>query len=189
MMRAPDPATIRAPRPVTTSGPVPGDAPPAGTDATVNPAPDQAPGHDRREHPTRPWVGIGCVIFDADRVLLVRRGKPPRAGAWSLPGGAQHLGETAEAAARRELLEETGIVAGPLILADVIDAITRDDQGRAQFHYTIIDYAGRWRAGTAAPADDVLDVAWAAPSSLASYDLTPESLAVIAKSRALLARG
>ncbi|MBR0656210.1 NUDIX hydrolase [Plastoroseomonas arctica] len=142
-----------------------------------------------RDHPTRPWVGIGCVIFDADRVLLVRRAKPPRAGAWSLPGGAQHLGETVEAAARRELREETGIEAGPLILADVIDAITRDADGRAQFHYTIIDYAGRWSAGTAAAADDVLDVAWAAPVALADYDLTPETLAVIAKSRALLARG
>ncbi|MES2713084.1 MAG: NUDIX hydrolase [Pseudomonadota bacterium] len=155
----------------------------------MTPAPEPPPGDERRDHPTRPWVGIGCVIFDADRVLLVRRAKPPRAGAWSLPGGAQHLGETAEAAARRELLEETGIQAGPLILADVIDAITRDELGRAQFHYTIIDYAGRWRAGTALAADDVLDVAWAAPSALADYDLTPEALAVIAKSRALLARG
>ncbi|MDB5314991.1 MAG: hydrolase [Rhodospirillales bacterium] len=141
-----------------------------------------------RDHPTRPWVGIGCVIFDADRVLLVRRGKPPRAGRWSLPGGAQHLGETVEAAARRELLEETGIEAGPLILAAVIDAITLDAAGRAQFHYTIIDYTGLWRSGTAAAADDVLDVAWATPIALPEYDLTAEALAVIAKSRALLAR-
>jgi 8-oxo-dGTP diphosphatase len=142
-----------------------------------------------RDHPTRPWVGIGCVIFNADRVLLVRRGKPPRAGGWSLPGGAQHLGETVEAAARRELLEETGIEAGPLMLADVIDAITLDAAGRTQFHYTIIDYTGLWRSGTAVAADDVLDVAWAAPIALPDYDLTPEALAVIAKSRALLARG
>jgi len=146
-----------------------------------------------RDHPTRPWVGIGCVIFDGNPatgpVLLVRRGKPPRAGAWSLPGGAQHLGETVLEAARRELREETGIEAGPLTLADVIDAITVDAEGRTRFHYTIIDYAGLRLAGTASPADDVLDVAWAAPAALPDYALTPEALAVIAKSRALLAQG
>jgi ADP-ribose pyrophosphatase YjhB (NUDIX family) len=68
----------------------------------------------RREYPDRPWVGIGVVAFRGDAVLLVRRGKPPRDGSWSLPGGAQRLGERAEDAARRELREETGIEVGPL---------------------------------------------------------------------------
>ncbi|MCS6890467.1 MAG: NUDIX hydrolase [Rhodovarius sp.] len=139
-----------------------------------------------REYPARPWVGIGAVVFKEGRVLLARRGKPPRLGRWSLPGGAQLLGEAAEATARRELLEETGVQAGPLLLADVIDAVSRDDQGRVRYHYTIIDYCGFWVAGEARPGDDVAEVAWAAPEELPRYELTPEALAVIAKARALL---
>lgn len=141
--------------------------------------------HDAREFPTRPWVGIGAIIFKADRVLLARRGKPPRLGTWSLPGGAQHLGETAEACARRELLEETGTQAGPLLLADVIDAISRDAAG-VRYHYTIIDYCGLWAAGEARPGDDVAEVAWALPQELAGFALTPEAMAVIARARGLL---
>jgi 8-oxo-dGTP diphosphatase len=142
---------------------------------------------DDREYPARPWVGVGAVVFRDQRVLLARRGKPPRIGAWSLPGGAQHVGETALATARRELLEETGIIAGPLLLADVIDAVSRDAEGRVRYHYTIIDYCGLWEAGEARAGDDVAEVAWAAPDELAAYDLTREALAVIAKARALLA--
>lgn len=138
-----------------------------------------------REFPTRPWVGIGTIIFRDGRVLLARRGKAPRLGSWSLPGGAQHLGETAEACARRELLEETGIEAGPLILADVIDAISRDEAG-IRYHYTIIDYCGLWAAGEAAPGDDVAETAWALPDELADFALTPEARAVIARARRLL---
>jgi ADP-ribose pyrophosphatase YjhB (NUDIX family) len=140
-----------------------------------------------REYPDRPWVGIGCVIFDAaDRVLLVRRARPPRLGLWSLPGGAQHVGEGAETAARRELREETGIEAGPLTLAAVIDAVTRDEAGAVRFHYTIIDYAGRLAAGEARAADDVSEVAWAGQDALADYALTPEALDVIARARSLV---
>lgn len=142
-----------------------------------------------RQYPSRPWVGIGVIAFDADRVLLVRRGKPPRRGAWSLPGGAQHLGEAAEAAARRELLEETGIEVGPLTLVAVIDGITRDAAGAVQYHYTIIDYCARYVAGEARPGDDVAAVAWATAAELAAYDLTPEAQRVIAEARALVRRG
>jgi ADP-ribose pyrophosphatase YjhB (NUDIX family) len=138
---------------------------------------------DRRDYPTRPWVGIGVIAFDEDRVLLVRRGKPPREGQWSLPGGAQHVGERAEACARRELFEETGIEVGPLELAAVIDGINRDADGAVRFHYTIIDYCGRWTGGAARPGDDVAAVAWALPEEMAAYDLTPEVLRVVAEAR------
>ena len=138
-----------------------------------------------REFPTRPWVGIGAIIFRGDEVLLARRGKPPRQGAWSLPGGAQHLGESAETCARRELLEETGIEAGSLLLADVIDVITHQEAS-VQYHYTIIDYCGWWAAGEARPGDDVAEVAWARPAALPGFALTPEALAVIARARILL---
>jgi ADP-ribose pyrophosphatase YjhB (NUDIX family) len=142
-----------------------------------------------REYPNRPWVGIGVIAFRGPLVLLVRRGKPPRMGLWSLPGGAQHLGEPAETAARRELQEETGIEVGPLTLAAVVDGISRDEAARVRFHYTIIDYCAQWLAGEARAGDDVAEVAWAAPAALADYALTPEVLRVIALARGLLAAG
>lgn len=141
-----------------------------------------------REYPDRPWVGIGCIVFKGERVLLVRRGKPPRLGQWSLPGGAQHLGEPAEEAARRELREEAGIEVGPLALATVVDAISRDEAGHALYHYTIIDFAAEWLSGEARAGDDVSAVAWALPSELPGYDLTPQAQAAIAAGRAALGR-
>ncbi len=140
-----------------------------------------------REYPDRPWVGVGVVAFDGERVLLVQRGRPPRLGQWSLPGGAQHLGERAEAAARRELREEAEIEVGPLELAAVVDAVVRDDEGRVRFHYTIVDYCARWAAGEARPGDDVAAVAWALPEELPTFDLTPDVLRVIALARSRLA--
>ncbi len=141
-----------------------------------------------REYPDRPWVGIGCVVFRGEQVLLVRRGKPPRIGSWSLPGGAQHVGETAEDAARRELQEEAGIEVGRMTLAIVVDAISHDDDGRTLYHYTIIDFAAEWIAGEARAGDDVSEVAWAAPEAFAGYDLTPAAHRAIAAARAALSR-
>lgn len=140
-----------------------------------------------REYPDRPWIGIGMIVFRGENVLLVQRGKAPRLGSWSLPGGAQDLGEGAQEAARRELLEETGITVGPLLLADVIDSITRDEVGTVCYHYTIVDYCAEWASGTAVAGDDVSNVAWAAPDELGNYALTREALAVIALARKRLA--
>ena len=142
-----------------------------------------------REYPDRPWVGIGCIVFKGDRVLLERRGKPPRIGQWSLPGGAQHVGERAEDAARRELQEEAGIEVGRMELAIVVDAITRDEAGRALYHYTIIDFAAEWVSGEARAGDDVSEVAWASPAEFEAYDLTPQTHQAIAAARQALGRG
>ena len=140
-----------------------------------------------REYPARPIVGIGIVVIKDDTVLLVRRGKPPNVGAWTLPGGAQELGETAEEAARRELLEETGLEVETLHFAATVDNIRRDAAGRVRFHYTIIDFATRWVSGEPAAATDVTEAAWARLDALDQYNLWSEAHRVIAIAQRLVA--
>ena len=96
-----------------------------------------------REYPERPLVGIGVVVLGARGVLMIKRGKAPRKGQWSLPGGAQELGETVSEAARREVMEETGLTIGILGLVDVVDSIRRDDAGKIQYHYTLVEFLAR----------------------------------------------
>jgi len=140
-----------------------------------------------REYPARPLVGIGVAVLRPGAVLLVRRGTPPNIGAWSLPGGGQELGETAEACARRELQEETGLTVGDLHLAAIVDSMTPDPEGRLRFHYTIIDYAALWRGDEARPGGDITACAWAAFNALDEYALWSEARRVVAKGRNLLA--
>lgn len=139
-----------------------------------------------REYPDRPFVGIGIVVLKPGHVLLVRRGKPPNIGSWTLPGGAQDIGETAEAAARRELMEETGVTVGPLQLAANVDAITRDRDGRVRYHYTILDFAGRWEAGEPRGDSDAAEAVWVRFEALADYKLWSEAHRVIGIARRLL---
>jgi 8-oxo-dGTP diphosphatase len=139
-----------------------------------------------REYPARPIVGIGIVVIKGNAVLLVRRGKPPNIGAWTLPGGAQELGETTEDAARRELLEETGIEVGKLHFAATVDNIRHDETGRVHFHYTIIDFAARWVAGEPVADTDVTEAVWAPLDALDDYGLWSEAHRVIAIARRLV---
>jgi ADP-ribose pyrophosphatase YjhB (NUDIX family) len=140
-----------------------------------------------RQYPDRPWIGIGCLAFRGEDVLLVRRGRPPLMGEWSVPGGAQHLGETAEEAARRELREETGVEVGSLSLAVAVDIIQRDESGAIRFHYTILDFAGRWRSGEPVAGDDVTEARFFAPGELPSLNLWDEALRAIAEGRRRIA--
>jgi len=139
-----------------------------------------------REYPARPLVGIGVVLLKPDAVLLVRRAKPPSFGQWALPGGAQELGETAEAAARRELLEEAGLEAGPMMLAANVDSIHRDESGRVRFHYTILDFAAPWIGGEPVAGGDVSDALFAPLDDLERYGLWSEAYRVIAIARNLV---
>ena len=140
-----------------------------------------------RAYPARPTIGVGVVLFRGDTVLLVRRGRPPLEGAWSFPGGGQELGETVDAAGRREVLEETGLVVrGTLVLAAHVDAIHRDGSGRVLFHYTILDLAGV-DDGNAAPVagGDAAEARFVALDALEALGLDAAHREVVRKARAL----
>ncbi len=143
-----------------------------------------------REYPLRPIVGIGVAVLrpggDVPEVLLVRRGRAPSLGTWALPGGGQELGETAADAARREILEETGLRIGEVHLAANVDSIHRDPDGRVRYHYTIIDFATLWPGGEAVAGDDVSEVAWARVDALEAFELWSEAHRVIEIARRLL---
>ena len=100
-----------------------------------------------RAYPDRPVVGVGVVVWRRDRVLLIRRGQEPRLGQWSLPGGGQHLGETVEQAARREVREETGLALSRIELLTVVDLVERDASDAVQYHYTLVDFVAEAAAG------------------------------------------
>ncbi len=139
-----------------------------------------------RSYPARPMVGIGIVVLRQDAVLLIRRGRPPAMGSWSLPGGAQELGETAIDAARRELLEETGLTVGDLTLVAHADSIHRDTEGRIEYHYTILDFAARWQGGEPVAGADAGATAWAPFEQLETYALWSETRRVIAAARTVI---
>ncbi len=130
-------------------------------------------------YPNRPLVGVGIVVFKDDRVLLVRRGKPPRKGGWSLPGGRQRLGETVRETARREVREESGLEVEVTALLDVLDSITRDEAGAIAYHYTLVDFLAEWRAGETVAGGDAAEVTWADPAALDGYDLWNETVRLI----------
>ena len=141
-----------------------------------------------RAYPDRPFVGVGAVIVDAGaRVLLVKRRYEPLAGQWSLPGGAVDVGETLAECVVRELHEETGLEVeiGPVI--EVFDRITRDGDGRVQYHFVLVDYVCRPMGGTLAAASDVADVAWVLTGDLPGFGLTEKATDVIARGLVLAA--
>jgi ADP-ribose pyrophosphatase YjhB (NUDIX family) len=133
-----------------------------------------------------PRVGVGIIVLKQDAVLLIKRSKPPAAGAWSLPGGRQEWGETAQEAARRELHEETGLAVGALTLAGYVDSIHRDDAGAVLFHYTILDFAALYEGGDARAGSDAAALAWVKFDEFDQYDLWSEARRLIGCARSLI---
>jgi 8-oxo-dGTP diphosphatase len=138
-----------------------------------------------RKYPERPIVGVGAVIVDGERVLLVKRAHEPLKGQWSLPGGAVEVGESLEAGLVREVREETclDVTVGPVV--EVLDRISRDANGRVEYHFVIVDYLCRVAGGTATCGSDAEDIEWARRDDLARYRLTSAATAVIAKAFAM----
>jgi 8-oxo-dGTP diphosphatase len=149
-----------------------------------------------REYPERPIVGVGAVIVvlpdEAARagwttpmsehgVVLVKRKFEPLAGQWSLPGGAVEVGETLEAAIIREVAEETGLSVVVATMIEVFDRILLDPQGRAQYHFVLVDYVCRPTGGTLRAGSDVTEAIVASPRELSSYQLTAKTTQVIQK--------
>ena len=94
---------------------------------------------EKREYPDRPYVGVGVIVFRDQEVLLIKRNKEPNKAQWSIPGGMQIIGETTAEAAKRELLEETGVKVDQLLLVDVVDAIIPDVERKLKYQYTLVD--------------------------------------------------
>lgn len=135
-----------------------------------------------RQNPDRPIVGVGVVVWREDRFLLVKRGKEPNKGQWSIPGGAQELGETVFAAARREVLEETGLEVEVCSLVDVVDGIMTDDEGRVKYHYTLVDVVAESLEGEPVAADDAAAVAWFTLEDLPKLGLWTETERILRES-------
>jgi len=138
-----------------------------------------------RKYPPRPIVGVGAVILHRDKVVLIKRKYDPLAGRWSLPGGTLEIGESLEAGVAREMLEETGleVEVGPVV--EVFDRILRDDEGRVEYHFVLVDYLCRPIGGTLQAGSDVDDAVWVAPDDLAQYQITDKATEVIERALAM----
>lgn len=141
--------------------------------------------YNPRAYPDRPYVGVGVVVLRGDEVLLAQRGKWPRKFTWSIPGGAQEIGETVHEAALREVREETGVDIEIVGLIDVVDSIQRDPAGRIQFHYTLVDFVAEWRSGEAVAGDDVAGIRWTRLDALADWGLRPVTYDIIRRGEAI----
>jgi 8-oxo-dGTP diphosphatase len=134
----------------------------------------------------RPQPAVGTVCFKQDMVLLIQRGTAPLIGQWSLPGGRIEFGERAEAAALRELKEETDITAKIIGLVDVVDAIfTRRASADVTRHYVLFDYAAQWISGEPFAGDDADHAEWITPQRLETLGLWDETLRIIHAARAM----
>jgi 8-oxo-dGTP diphosphatase len=137
----------------------------------------------QREFPTAPLVGVGAIVVDNGRVLLVCRGREPMKGHWTLPGGVLELGESLVDGVKREIVEETGLEVEPIELVEVLDRIHRDGE-RVRYHYVIADYLCRVTGGELRAASDADAVRWverAQWNSHSALKLDPITVRVVEK--------
>ena len=135
----------------------------------------------RREFPELPLVGVGAIIIEGDRVLLVKRAHPPIQGQWSIPGGVLEVGEMVREAAVREAREETGLTVEPGELLGVYDRILRDAERRVQYHYVLIDFLCCRVGGELLAASDAAEVRWFRRDGLSGLHLAEDTQEVISR--------
>jgi 8-oxo-dGTP diphosphatase len=140
----------------------------------------------RREFPEVPLVGVGAIIIEDDRVVLVKRLHPPLQAEWSIPGGVLEVGELVREAAIREAREETGLTVEPGELLGVYDRVLRNAEQRVQYHYVLIDFLCRRVAGDLSAASDAAEVKWFRREELPGLKLAADTLDVIRKGFAKL---
>src|SRR5258708_5637218 len=136
---------------------------------------------DDRRYPQRPILGVGAIIIESGRVLLVERGHEPLKGYWSLPGGVVEVGEKLAEGIRREVLEETGLEIELLSVVEIFERIMRDAAGVAEYHYVLVDYLCRVTGGVLKAGDDVSEAQWVERACLPQYRITEGTLPVIEK--------
>jgi len=135
----------------------------------------------KREYPESPLVGVGAVIVEQSRVLLIRRGQPPLLGEWSLPGGVLECGETLREAVVREAREETGLVVETGEMLGVYERVIRGGEGRVRYHYVLIDFLCRPVGGDLNAGSDVADVRWFTRDELPALNLADDTNDVVLK--------
>jgi 8-oxo-dGTP diphosphatase len=135
----------------------------------------------QREFPEVPLVGVGAIIIEGSRVLLVKRAHPPLQAEWSIPGGVLEVGELIREAAVREAREETGLIVKPEDLLGVYDRVLRNPEQRVQYHYVLIDFLCRRVGGELQAASDAAEVRWCTREELPARNLAEDTLDVIRK--------
>jgi len=138
------------------------------------------PGIDPRIYPRAPVVGVGAVVINNGKTLLVRRGKAPLKGTWSLAGGMLREDETLHAGLKRELFEECGIEIEIFDLIDIFEYIERDESGKVVYHYLVFDFKAVYKRGSLRHASDAADAKWVEIEDLEKYDITDAVKHVIA---------
>lgn len=141
-----------------------------------------------REYPAAPLLGVGAIVVDGPRVLLVERGRPPAVGKWSVPGGLVDVGEPVEAAVRREVVEECGLTVQLHGLVGFVDRIIRDAAGRVQYHYVLLDFLATPESGTARAGSDARALRWSTVEELKSLETTEGLEAMIRRALEMNAR-
>jgi mutator protein MutT len=135
----------------------------------------------KRDYPDRPIIGVGAVIVESGRALVVRRGTEPLKGEWSIPGGVVELGETLRQAAAREAKEETGLEVEPGEVLEVVDRIMRDAERKVQYHYVLVDFLCRRVSGEARPGADASELRWITARELEDFPIADSAATVLKK--------
>ncbi len=133
----------------------------------------------KREYPEAPLVGVGAIIVEAGRVMLVKRAHAPLLGEWSIPGGALEVGELVREAAAREAQEETGLIVEAKELLGVFDRVLRDEQGRVRYHYLLVDFLCHRVKGEVRSGGDAEEARWFTPEEIKKLPLARDTAEVI----------